>query len=97
MDAFNVLRVFINTMIDTQEKEMMEKFLKMNYPIYRLKHKMKFKRTIVLESGERYHLSNKDTIKDLYFKLKTILNLVFCPRDSTMDVVLNDFLHLKKH
>jgi hypothetical protein len=82
-------------MIELQEQELMIKFLKKNFPVYRLKHDMRFKRTIVLETGESYLLSNKDSVNDLYFKLSDILKTVFNTDKNTNKFVLDSFLNLK--
>jgi hypothetical protein len=82
-------------MIELQEQELMIKFLKKNFPVYRLKHDMRFKRTIVLETGESYLLSNKDSVNDLYFKLSDILKTVFNTDKNTNKSVLDIFLNLK--
>ena len=82
-------------MIELQEQELMIKFLKKNFPVYRLKHDMRFKRTIVLETGESYLLSNKDSVNDLYFKLSDILKTVFNTDKNTNKSVLDSFLNLK--
>jgi hypothetical protein len=82
-------------MIESQEQELMIKFLKKNFPVYRLKHDMRFKRTIVLETGESYLLSNKDSVNDLYFKLSDILKTVFNTDKNTNKSVLDIFLNLK--
>lgn len=97
MDSFCQLELFINTMTHIQEKKLMEKFLTLNYPVYRLKYKKHFKRTIILESGQQYLLSNKETLKELFYKLFDILTLVFSPDENNSKDVLKNFLHLKNN
>lgn len=75
----------------------MEKFLKLNYPVRRLKHNKRFKRTILLDNKYLYLLSDKEMTKNLYFKLLDILKSIFQPDESTSKDVLKDFLHLKEH
>lgn len=82
-------------MIDLQEKKLMLKFLTKNFPVYRLKHNMRFKRTIVLETGESYLLSDKNSVKTLYYKLSDILTTVFNSDKNTNKTVLDSFLNLK--
>lgn len=82
-------------MIDLQEKKLMLKFLSKNFPVYRLKHNMRFKRTIVLETGESYLLSDKNSVKILYYKLSDILTTVFNSDKNTNKTVLESFLNLK--
>lgn len=73
----------------------MEKFLKLNYPVRRLKHNKRFKRSILLDNRQLFLLSDKEMTKDLYFKLLDILKLIFRPDELTSRDVLKDFLHLK--
>ena len=81
-------------MLHPQEKELMFKFLKRNYPTSRIKDNMRFKRGIVLDDGI-YYLSNKEMANTLYFKMLSILELVFCTEKSINEDVLKTFLHLK--
>jgi hypothetical protein len=82
-------------MQNIQEKILMEKFLKLNYPVRRLKHNKRFKRSILLDNRQLFLLSDKEMTKDLYFKLLDILKLIFRPDELTSRDVLKDFLHLK--
>jgi hypothetical protein len=82
-------------MIDIDEKELMLKFLKKNFPVYRLKHNMRFKRTILLENGESYILSDKNSLNDLFYKLSDILSTVFNSDKDTNKLVLESFLNIK--
>jgi len=82
-------------MLNIQEKNLMLKFLQRNFPTHRLKHNAKFKRTIILDNGETFHLNDKSKSKTLYHKLSKILNVVFDSNDLTNDIVLKDFLNLK--
>ena len=82
-------------MIELQEQELMIKFLKKNFPVYRLKNGLRFKRTIILENGESFLLSDKDSVNDLYFKLYDILKIVFNTDKNTNKSVLDKFLNVK--
>jgi hypothetical protein len=82
-------------MANIQEKELMLKFLSRNYPVHRIKSNMRFKRTIVMENGEIYLLSDKNSTKILYNKLLDIIKTVFSTNDDINKSVLNDFLNLK--
>ena len=84
-------------MIELQEQELMLKFLKKNFPVYRLKNGLRFKRTIILETGESYLLSNKDSVNDLYFKLYDVLRTVFNADKNTNKFVLDKFLNVKQY
>jgi hypothetical protein len=82
-------------MVDSQEKKLMLKFLTKNFPVYRLKHNTRFKRTIVLETGDSYLLSDKNSVKTLYYKLSDILTTVFNSDKNMNKIVLESFLNLK--
>jgi hypothetical protein len=79
-----------------QEKKLMEKFLKLNYPIYRLKHQMRFKRTIIFDTGESFLLSDKQQVNALYVRLFDLISLVFCSDRQLIRTVLRDFLNLRE-
>lgn len=83
-------------MSNSQETELMLKFLRKNYPVYRLKHNMRFKRTIVLETGETFILSDKNSTKELFYKLSDILTTVFNSDKNINESVLESFLNLKQ-
>lgn len=76
------------------EKQLMLKFLKLNFPTYRIKDNQRFKRAIVLDDGP-YFLSNEGTSKEIYFKLMEILELVFNFKKTIIADVLKTFLNLK--
>jgi hypothetical protein len=82
-------------MQDTKEKELMLKFLNRNYPVHRIKNNSRFKRTIVMENGESYILSDKKSTKELYTKLIDVLKTVFSSTEETNKDVLKNFLNLK--
>lgn len=82
-------------MQDTKEKELMLKFLNRNYPVHRIKNNMRFKRTIILENGESYILSDKKNTKELYNRLIEILKTVFSTTEEVNKDVLKNFLNLK--
>lgn len=82
-------------MQDTKEKELMLKFLNRNYPVHRIKDNRRFKRTIILEDGGYYILSDKKNTKELYNKLIEVLKTVFSSTEETNKDVLKKFLNLK--
>jgi hypothetical protein len=82
-------------MQDTKEKELMLKFLNRNYPVHRIKNKTRFKRTIILENGESYILSDKKNTQELYNKLIEILKTIFSTTEEINKDVLKNFLNLK--
>ena len=77
------------------EKNMMLKFLQRNYPTYRLRHNMRFKRTIILDDGCHYFLSNKEHQLKLFYNLITILKVIFHFDDPLNQIVVKEFLHMK--
>ena len=79
----------------TQEEKLMIKFLELSFPVRRIKHNMRFKRTIINEYGEAFQLSNQKQSNLLYFKLLDTLKIVFDTPDSLNKHVLKTFLHLK--
>jgi uncharacterized protein YlzI (FlbEa/FlbD family) len=56
---------------------------------------MRFKRTIILENGESYILSDKKNTKELYNRLIEILKTVFSTTEEVNKDVLKNFLNLK--
>ena len=84
-------------------QNLMMKYLVLNYPVYRIRDKSilgvksrnQFKRTIVLENGDTYLLSNKLHVKILYSNLFKNLDIVFCEDKTLIEIVLKSFLHLK--
>lgn len=76
----------------------MVKFLERNYPMSRVKDKQskRFKRGIILDGGETFHLSNDVEFLLLQQKLFEILIKVFSCDEKASYSVLKDFLHLKK-
>ena len=82
-------------MLDTQEKELILKFLTRNYPVSRVKHETRFKRSILFENNESFILSNKNSVKELHQKLSDVIRIVFSSNNETIRIVLNEFLNLK--
>lgn len=77
-----------------QEKDLMLKFLKKNYPIYRLKHGKHFKRTMVLEKAS-YLMSKKEEFNKLYTELFNVLLIVFDSDKTSTEEVLKGFLNMR--
>ena len=73
----------------------MIKFLKLSYPVVRIREKKHFKRTIIFDTGEKFYLSNKAHLKYLYTKLYNVLELVFCEEKTLTENVLKSFLNMK--
>ena len=82
-------------MLPEEERNLRMKFLLRNFPVYRIKSNMRFKRAIILDINETYHLSNKESMKTLYERLLTILKTVFYTDDNLNKDILKTFLHLK--
>ena len=81
-------------MSEKQIKELMLKFLKRNYPIARVKDKLRFKRGIVLDGGDVFFLSDKNSHLALQKRLLDILNTVFSCETKVNYDVLKTFLKL---
>ena len=81
-------------MINVKETEIMYNFLVRNYPTIRAKHGTKFKRTIFLDRGQKYAISDKNTFTNLYRDLTVILELVFNAGNDVNRIVLKAFLNL---
>lgn len=71
------------------------KFLKLNYPIQRIKEKKHFKRAIIGDNGNKFYLSNSVQIQTLYSQLFTNLELIFSEDKKIIEEILKNFLHLK--
>lgn len=82
-------------MLDTQEKDLMLRFLQRNYPTHRLKHNMRFKRSVILDDGQIYHLSDKEAQIRLFYSLMDVLRTVFYSDENLSRSVLKEFLHMK--
>ena len=81
-------------MSEKQIKELMLKFLKRNYPIARVKDKLRFKRGIVLDGGDVFFLSDKNSHLALQKRLLSVLDTVFSCEEKVNYDVLKTFLKL---
>lgn len=82
-------------MLELKERDMMMRFLQRNYPTHRLKHNMRFKRTIILDDGQGYHLSDKENQIRLFYGLLEVLRVVFYSDENLSRNVVKEFLHMK--
>jgi hypothetical protein len=80
--------------MDEKETHMMIKFLEKNYPVSRVKDKMRFKRAIILDNGISYLLSDEQSHIQLRLQLNQILKTVFYCDESTSRTVLMKFLNI---
>lgn len=64
-------------MITEKDLELIQKYLNRNYPVQRLKHNGKFKRTILFDNGREYRLSNKNDKPYLKKEMITAIEIVF--------------------
>lgn len=78
------------------EIELMLKFLKINYPVYKAKHNMRFKRSIFININEVYFLSDKESLKNLYFRLLDILRIIFYTDRNILEDTLKTFLQIRE-
>ena len=83
-------------MISNQENVLILKFLKNNYPVFRVKYNGRFKRAIKIDNKEIYYLSDKDAINRLYSILLITIKRVFYINDKKCEEVLKLFLNIQK-
>lgn len=77
------------------DKKLMLKFLERNYPVSRIKDRLRFKRAIVLDNGHVYHLSNPNTHNQLRHDLADTLKLIFDCDSVIIYSVIDSFLPIK--
>jgi len=77
------------------DKKLMLKFLERNYPVSRIKDRLRFKRAIVLDDGQVYHLSNQNTHNQLRHALADTLKLIFDCDNVIIYSVIDSFLPIK--
>lgn len=82
-------------MNDTQENLLILNFLKKNYPVYRVKENNRFKRTITLDNGQNYFLSDKRSIEGLYLNLLKTVEKIFNIERKKAEIPLKTFLNIK--
>ena len=56
---------------------------------------MRFKRTIILDDGQGYHLSDKENQIRLFYGLLEVLRVVFYSDENLSRNVVKEFLHMK--
>ena len=77
-----------------EEKNLMLKFLQRNYPTHRLKTKMGFKRSIILD-GQIYRLSDKTDQNNVFYALVDKIKYVFYSDGDLIQNVVKNFLNMK--
>jgi len=77
------------------DKKLMLKFLEKNYPVSRIKNGLRFKRAIVLDNGNAYHLSNPNSLNQLRHALADTLKLIFDCDSVMIYSVIDSFLPIK--
>ena len=87
-----VIILFFN-MFTEIDKQIMLKFLEKNYPISRVKHKMKFRRAII--GNKTYILGDDFDQKRLIFYLIDIFKIVFSCDSTVSFAVITCFLNIK--
>jgi len=70
------------------DKNLVKKFLVLNYPVSRIKHNLRFRRAIILDDGSFFILgeNNQQTLK---YKLLESLKIVFNYEDSDLLKILD--------
>ena len=76
------------------ENLLLEKYLIKNFPTYRLKHNMQFKRVVVFDN-QRFLLSDEKSRNNLYFKLLDTLIYLFAFEKKVIETTLKSFLNVK--
>ncbi len=56
---------------------------------------MRFKRTIILDDGQHYFLSDKEHQARLFYELLNIIGIIFYSDETLNQVVVKEFLHIK--
>lgn len=63
-------------------------YIKKTYKVSRIKHKMRFKRAMILDDGHEYFLKDEPTTKKIKFKLATYISLIFaCSENHAQKLV----------
>lgn len=77
------------------DKEMILKFLRLAYPISRVKHLDKFRRAIILDNRV-YLLNDTWSVKMVKSSLSMLICKLFVVDEPTALAVLDNFLNIKK-
>lgn len=80
--------------MDEIEFDIMMNFLKLNYPVIRVKENMRFKRAIILDNGSTYFLSNESSHIHLRNQLIQNLKTVFYCDEKSSRTVLKEYLNI---
>lgn len=81
-------------MLHTKEISLIQKFLKINFPTYRLKHNMRFKRIIIID-GTKYLLSDEASRNALYSRLLNSMLYLFSFEKEPTEIAVKSFLNMK--
>lgn len=81
-------------MLMNEEKELILKYIHRNYNVRRIKHKSRFRRTIILDDGTHFLLGEKETQKRLLYSILEHLELIFYVEKNEVEMLVKDFLHM---
>jgi hypothetical protein len=63
-------------------------YIKKTYKVSRIKHKMRFRRAMILDDGLEYFLKDEPTTKKIKFKLATYISIIFgCKENHAQKLV----------
>lgn len=67
-------------------------YIKKTYKVSRIKHKMRFRRAMILDDGLEYFLKDEPTTKKIKFKLATYISLIFTCNEKHAQKLVADAL-----
>lgn len=76
------------------DNNIMMSFLKLNYPVVRVKENFRFKRAMILDNGSTYFLSDEHSNIYLKNELIKVLKTVFYCDELSSRTVLKKFLNI---
>ena len=81
-------------MLTQKDIDMVTNFLKLNYPVLRIKDKDRFKRAIVTDGGFIFYLNDKNVYKKIKVHLSYSLKVVFDMNHETSEKFLDTYFGL---
>jgi hypothetical protein len=95
MSGIILATIVVFNMYTEIDKKLMFKFLERNYSVTRVKHNMRFRRAIQLDTGQTFILGEQGSNTQLKFQLIDILQQVFDCDKIICKTVLDSFLPIK--
>lgn len=81
--------------MDERLNHLIINYLQKNYPVIRLKHNGKFKRSIILDDGTTHHFNDITHNPILIMKFIDSVCKIFCCEESTARIIVKKFLNIK--